>query len=305
MVEIRFCADETDEAASLEVWNRVYPWDAITMDEVLSWKQNMIATADYLAVLDGARVGSLAACRMPQKPDIGLMMLTVLPDYRGRGAGTALYRAGSEWLAAQGMTETEALAPEDDAASIAWAERRGFGEVQRNGRMVLELGAIDPLPVEPPPGIEIVTWAERPELARGVYEVAAESVADIPGDEDYVIEPYERWLTHHLRGSGDRADATFLALAGDEVAAYAKLSFTAARPTAPAHDLTAVKRAWRGKGIAGALKRAQIAWAKEQGYERLTTTNEVRNEPIRRLNERLGYRPAPGRLVLRGPLSPA
>ena len=56
-----------------------------------------------------------------------------------------------------------------------------------------------------------------------------------------------------------------------------------------------VKRAWRGRGIAGALKRAQIAWAKEPGYERIATANELRNEPIRRLNARLGYREGSGR----------
>jgi mycothiol synthase len=67
--------------------------------------------------------------------------------------------------------------------------------------------------------------------------------------------------------------------------------------------MTGVKRAWRGRGVAGALKRAQIAWAKEAGYERLETQNEVRNEPIRRLNTRLGYQPAPGRVVMRGPIA--
>ena len=67
--------------------------------------------------------------------------------------------------------------------------------------------------------------------------------------------------------------------------------------------MTGVKRSWRGRGIAGALKRAQITWAKEQGYERLATPNELRNEPIRRLNARLGYREAPGRVMMRGPLA--
>jgi GNAT superfamily N-acetyltransferase len=67
--------------------------------------------------------------------------------------------------------------------------------------------------------------------------------------------------------------------------------------------MTGVKRAWRGRGIAGALKRAQIGWAKEQGYERLATHNELRNEPIRRLNEHLGYKEAPGRIIFRGPLA--
>ena len=46
-----------------------------------------------------------------------------------------------------------------------------------------------------------------------------------------------------------------------------------------------------------------MAWAKEHGYERLSTNNEERNEPIRRLNERYGYRPAPGRIFVRGPLA--
>ena len=106
-----------------------------------------------------------------------------------------------------------------------------------------------------------------------------------------------------MRGSGDLPEATFVALAGDEVVGYAKFSLTAARPMAAVHDLTGVKRAWRGRGIAGALKRTQIAWAKQQGYERLETTNEMRNEPIRSLNARLGYRPEPGRVFLLGPLA--
>jgi len=69
--------------------------------------------------------------------------------------------------------------------------------------------------------------------------------------------------------------------------------------------MTGVKRAWRNRGIAGALKRAQIAWAKAEGYERMETANELRNEPIRKLNARLGYREAPGRVVVRGPVAPS
>ena len=68
------------------------------------------------------------------------------------------------------------------------------------------------------------------------------------------------------------------------------------------HDMTGVRRAWRGRGIAGALKRAEIRWAKENGFTRLETMNEERNEPIRRLNERHGYRLEPGKITLRGPV---
>jgi GNAT superfamily N-acetyltransferase len=106
-----------------------------------------------------------------------------------------------------------------------------------------------------------------------------------------------------MQGSGDRPEATFVALAGEEVAGYAKFSLTGAQPAIAHHDLTAVKRAWRGRGVARALKAAQINWALANGYTELHTRNEERNEPIRRLNARFGYRPGIGRIYLVGPIS--
>ena len=47
----------------------------------------------------------------------------------------------------------------------------------------------------------------------------------------------------------------------------------------------------------------QIAWAKQAGYKRLSTNNEERNAPIRRLNEQFGYRPGPALILFRGPLA--
>ena len=67
--------------------------------------------------------------------------------------------------------------------------------------------------------------------------------------------------------------------------------------------MTGVLRAHRGRGIAAALKRTQIAWAKQAGYQQLQTANEVRNEPIRRLNARHGYELAPGLVTLQEALS--
>jgi GNAT superfamily N-acetyltransferase len=106
-----------------------------------------------------------------------------------------------------------------------------------------------------------------------------------------------------MGGPGDKPEATFVALVDGEVVGYSKFSLTDAQPTVAFHDLTGVKRAWRGRGIAGALKRTQMRWAKKHGYERLSTNNEERNEPIRRLNERYGYRPVPGRIFVRGPVA--
>ena len=169
--------------------------------------------------------------------------------------------------------------------------------------MALDLTRSEPPEVELPEGIEIVTWAERPELDRGMYEVALEAYPDIPGSEDEEVEPFEEWLAHHMQGPGDLPAATFIAVAGDEVVGWAKFSLTAARPKVASHDMTAVKRAWRGRGVARALKATEIGWAKASGYEELRTRNEERNAPIRHLNEEFGYEPAIGRIYLRGPLA--
>ena len=298
MLEIRPCADEVDEAATLAIYNAVWPWSAVTMDEVRSFKSQTLDYGDFIGP-----GGSVAVAVMPSRPDVGFVLLTVLPEHRRQGLGNALYVQASDWLAERDVRRIDARVSEDDEESIAFAKRRGFQEIERNRRMVLDLTQLEAPPIDPPDGIEIISWAERLDLAAGIYEVACEAVPDIPGAEDEIMEAFEDWLAHQMQGSGDLPEATFLALAGTEVVGYSKFSLTAAQPTTANHDMTGVKRAWRGRGIAGALKRTQIAWAKDQGYERLATANELRNEPIRRLNKRLGYQEAPGDVIVRGPLA--
>ena len=75
----------------------------------------------------------------------------------------------------------------------------------------------------------------------------------------------------------------------------------AARPSAW-HDMTAVARDARGRGIAGALKRATIRWAIADGLEVLEAGNDTDNAPMRAVNARNGYQPLPDVVVLRGPL---
>ncbi len=68
------------------------------------------------------------------------------------------------------------------------------------------------------------------------------------------------------------------------------------------HDMTAVRRAWRGRGLAHALKAATIVWAIGAGLEALDTGNDIDNAPMRAVNRRLGYEPLPDEVFMRGPL---
>ena len=203
----------------------------------------------------------------------------------------------------RGAERRETWVNDGDEASLAFARSRGFEIVSREIGLELELASASLQEPAPSDGIELVCLADRPELAEGMYEVAGEAIRDVPGSEEYVMFPREEFVQRHLHRPHGLAEGTFVALAGDEVVGYAKLRSAGARPGVAVNGLTAVKRAWRGRGIAGALKQTQVAWAAGAGYERLVTGVEERNEPIRRLNERLGYRPAPGRITLRAPVS--
>jgi GNAT superfamily N-acetyltransferase len=286
------------------VHNALRPDDPATVEGFVDWRRQAEGMAWLVASDDGEDVGAgIGLVGWHSRPGTAIVEAWTLPAQRRHGVGRALYGELLRWAAARGSVALQTAVAEEDAESVAWAGRRGFHEIGREGRLVLDLEAIDPPIVDPPDGIAIATWAERPGIEHGLYEVFVEASPDVPGSEEAEIPSFETWLSNDMQGVADRPEAVFVAFAGDEVVGYAKLSLAPSELDTAWHDLTGVKRAWRGRGIAGALKRTQIAWAKQEGYRRLVTNNEERNEPIRRLNEHHGYRLEPGRIFLRAEIS--
>jgi GNAT superfamily N-acetyltransferase len=270
---------------------------------LIDWRRQAEAMIWLLAEKDGAVAGAgYALTGWHTPPHRGIGAALVLPDRRGQGIGDELRATLERWAVEHGATELDAPVAEGDDGSLAWAAARGYEEAGRNSRMVLDLTAIEAPAVEPPAGIEIVTWAERPDLAEGLWEIAREAGPDIPGEEETEVGELDEWLERDMRGSGDRPEAVFVAVENGEVLGYAKLSFSDETTERAFHDLTGVKRAHRGRGIAAVLKAAQIAWAKEKGFRTLQTSNEVRNAPIRHLNAKHGYVLEPGVVIVRGSL---
>ena len=97
------------------------------------------------------------------------------------------------------------------------------------------------------------------------------------------------------------ADAYLIALEDGEPIGYGYLELGAERAT---HGFMAVARSARRRGVAGALKRAQIAWAQANGVAALRTATETRLTGMRALNARHGYRHLHDEIVLRGPAEP-
>ncbi len=299
MAEIRPTRDD----AELELWlafrNELDHDDAISIENLRSWMEHC-RQVHLLAFEQDELVAIGLAVNEPWHAE-PLVRPIVPPAHRRRGLGSALLGELSRSAASDGTSALLAHVELGDDDSLRFAERRGFVEIGRELKVALDLTG-ELLTLDPPAGVEIVSWAERPELVDGLYEVYLEGQADIPSEEDVEIQSLDDWLAGDMSGESDRPEWTFVAVAGEEVVGYSKWSLTTAQPHTAHHDLTAVKRSWRGRGIAGALKSAQLAWAKENGYTKAVTNNEERNAPIRRLNERFGYLPAGGRILMRGPL---
>jgi GNAT superfamily N-acetyltransferase len=95
----------------------------------------------------------------------------------------------------------------------------------------------------------------------------------------------EQWETEWINWP----EATFVALARDEIVGMAGLNHDADRPDRAENALTTVRRDRRGRGLARMLKETATAWASEHGIREIYTWTQTGNEDMRAVNERLGY----------------
>ncbi|HEY8704077.1 MAG TPA: GNAT family N-acetyltransferase [Gaiellaceae bacterium] len=109
--------------------------------------------------------------------------------------------------------------------------------------------------------------------------------------------PFEEWIAQEVRLGA----FAVVALEGDEVVGYARLYAMPGHEGRLENGLTAVRRSHRRRGIATALKNAQIAWAAEHGYREIVSSMVEGNAAMRGVNKRLGYRELPALIVVEGP----
>jgi GNAT superfamily N-acetyltransferase len=127
---------------------------------------------------------------------------------------------------------------------------------------------------------------------------------DIPGGSESSIRPFEAFLKQFCDAPGYRADLQFIAADGD---AWIGLALTEVMPETHAlyNNTTGVLPAWRGRGIAQALKLLAVRAAGQRGIAYLRTNNDSENAAMLAVNRKLGYRPEPGYYRMRATLAPS
>jgi RimJ/RimL family protein N-acetyltransferase len=227
----------------------------------------------------------------PHKFYVGVV---VDPRHRGQGIGRTLaglldsealdHRATAFWLNVR----------KDDARSLRFAERSGFEELRSSWMSELDLATVpEPAPPHDVPGIHFTTLAEEgvtsQEVRRRILDVTNESSRDVPRLGEFSPLSPEHFDAL-LDSSTNIPEAYLLARDGSEYVAVSNLQKDLAQPDSLFIGFTGTRRAYRGRGIASELKLRGIAYAKRAGFRYIRTFNDSLNEPIWKINEKLGFR---------------
>lgn len=226
------------------------------------------------------------------------------PDQKGKGAATALFNHLESIARAGGAVEIESQVRGDDDTSFAWAERRGFRSDRLRTESVLDLTSFDAsrfagaVEKSAATGIRFEMHypilPESDEFLMRMYDMHAETFPEVPA---FVppFPPYETWVKE-FRGEGRPKGNVFSIFAcdGDRIVGESSITLPELAEASAYTMYTAVRKAYRGRGLALALKLLTIEAAKARSVTRMRTNNDSDNPAMLAVNEKLGYVLVPG-----------
>jgi mycothiol synthase len=285
---IRRAESDADLAAYCDVWTAITPREPSSLDQVKRRFERQPERL-YLVAEAAGRIVGLGFAGPSQSSERTALAVRVLDEHRRRGIGSALLGRLLRYSADLSPVWASGMVSEDDVSSVEWVQRRGFEEYGRQIELSRPVQKHEDRASEPA-GIEIAELSDG--HLEGAYAVAVECFPDMPVTPPIPAPPYEEWLEEEVPGP-----VTFVALDQGRVVGYAALLDRV--EGLAEHGLTAVLRSHRGRGIATALKQAQLRWASEHGYRELATWTQDGNAAMQAVNLKLGYRLRPAVINVR------
>ena len=233
-----------------------------------------------------------------------ILWLIVAPDARNQGIGTRLYEEGLRFVREMSANKLDTSVRDDDATSLAFAERRGFQIDLHVYGSRLDVPTFDEAPfagaieAAEATGIRFFSMADlgnTPEAQRRLYELNKYIDGEVPGER--LFPSLEEFSAMVFGGEWYVPDGQIIAADGERWVGMSAVGYF------PDKDrmrvmVTGVDNEYRGRGIGLALKLLAHRVAKKYGVKSLVTGNAAHNAPMLAINEKLGYKKLRGTYYL-------
>ena len=301
---------EADYAARIAISHACFPDYVETIEELRFSDANRdpkIKWARFLVERDGKVIaaggyGQSNDMYHPQKFGINV---SVLPEYEGQGVGQALYAHLLTALAPHNPILLRSNAREDKPRALRFLADRGFTEAMREWESRLAAQTFDPAPFTEAAqkateaGITLQSVAQLsatlPDWKQRLKELDWTITLDIPATDVLTDPGFEHFEKTTLGHPDFLPEAWFIAIDsdGDQWVGESALWKSAGEPDVLYVGATGVRREYRRKGIATALKLAAVQWAKDAGIREIRTWNAQQNRAMLSINEAMGFEKIP------------
>lgn len=279
------------------------PRDPVLLRHWWRMGEELHTTMHRVAVRDGAAIAYIAASHErwdSERRRFGDVRPVLRGDVWSTDRFESLVEIGEDWLRAEGAATSVVRVREDIKQDLGALERLGYREDRRMRLSELDLGANRDQILSAreesrrrmhEQGIEMLPLSKVADADRyrKLYAMWIESEQDIPTtvpSRDLTLEEWKRfWFTNPAIGE----DRMWVAIQDGHVAGISLLDTPVVRGV-PWTAYTGTARAFRGRGIARALKYESIGQAVESGFTRVRTNNDADNPAILSINQEMGYR---------------
>jgi GNAT superfamily N-acetyltransferase len=248
---------------------------------------------------EGVGLGSFYPAWWTGDPSTYSLEVRVHPSHAREGIGTQLYKHLLSQLHQREATRLLSWVRTDSASGSGFAARHGFIETGQviqechlrvsHAQLAFAEERAKRLGQE---GLKIASLAELGKLDETFLYTLSRLGDDTEAplqDTEASPQAFSTWQQEVLHGAGLSPQTHWVALR--EGVPVGMTYLKRLEPESAENDFTGVATAYRGLGIASALKRQAILWAKSQGIVWLYTSSEIGNTTMISLNHQLGYEP--------------
>ena len=256
--------------------------------------------------------GSIIVCAMYTQfieayhPKKFAFFIHVLPKFQGLGFGAESYNYLTDKLNVFDPIKLTSEANETHERSIKFLKDRGYKNTIKEKESKLNLITYDPQQHKTiiyniiKQGFRIITLKQfRLEDENADYkcwQLEREVAPDMPWTDPISIPEYDHYSQYVLNHPRFNPNSWFIVLDNTTIIGMSNLWGTPQKEIINT-GLTGVKRSFRCKGIANALKHTSLHWAKNQGFKTIRTNNVDSNDAMLNINIRAGFTFMPAWLI--------